>query len=199
MTGRCPPAVLRRYALATVHSAELFCATAAEMADKAPDDRARLIMLENLMEEEGIHLNPARGLVQRPETSHPALARRFAAAVGAEGDPEQAVHATSDGRAMLARGEWVEAVAHLLVGQELHFADAAPVLGRALERNGLTARDVAFFHVHETADRKHGEQALDLVVAHARGRAQQERCIAEARRGALAWLAAHGGRACDDG
>jgi pyrroloquinoline quinone (PQQ) biosynthesis protein C len=195
MAGRCPPAMIRRYALATVRSADLFCATVAEMAEKAPDAEARLHLLENLLEEEGMFLQASKGIVHRPEASHPALARRFAAAVGAEGAGLDARHATGAGRAMLARGEWVEAVAHLLLGQELLFADAAPAMARALEASGLDTRDVAFFWVHETADREHGEQALEMVLRHAHGRAQQERCVAEARAGALEWLEAHGGRA----
>ena len=195
MARRCPPAVLRGYALATVRSTELFCATLAEMIEKAPDREARLVLLENLLEEEGMFVQGSKGIVHRPEASHPALARRFAAAVGAEGDGLEARHATGAGRAMLAKGEWVEAVAHLLIGQELLFAETAPAMARALEANGLDTRDVAFFWVHETADREHGEQALEMVLRHAQGRQQQERCIAEARAGALAWLEAHGGRA----
>jgi pyrroloquinoline quinone (PQQ) biosynthesis protein C len=195
MAGRCPPAIMRRYALTTVRSADLFCATIAEMIDKAPDGEARLALIENLLEEEGMFLQPSKGIVHRPEASHPALARRFAAAVGADGDGLDARHATGTGREMLARGEWVEAVAHLLVGQELLFADAAPAMARALEASGLATRDVAFFWVHETADRDHGEQALDMVLRHAHGRAQQERCVAEARAGAVTWLEAHGGTA----
>ena len=195
MARRCPPALMRRYALATLRSADLFIATLAEMADKAPDAEARLVLLENLLEEEGMFLQPSTGMVHRPEASHPALARRFAAAVGAEGDGRDARHAVSDGRAMLARGEWVEAVAHLLIGQELLFADAAPAMARAFEASGVDTRDLAFFWVHETADREHGEQALELVMRHAHGREQQDRCIAEARAGSTAWLEAHGGRA----
>ena len=195
MARRCPPALIRRYALATVRSADLFCATLAEMADKAPDAEARLVLLENLLEEEGMFLQPSQGMVHRPEASHPALARRFAAAVGADGDGLEARYATGPGRAMLARGQWVEAVAHLLIGQELLFAEAAPAMARALEASGLATRDLAFFWVHETADREHGEQALELVLRHAHGRAQQERCIAEARAGAREWLEAHGGLA----
>jgi pyrroloquinoline quinone (PQQ) biosynthesis protein C len=195
MARRCPPELIRRYALATVRSADLFCATLAEMADKAPDAEARLVLLENLLEEEGMFLQPSQGMVHRPETSHPALARRFAAAVGAAGDGLEARHATGPGRAMLARGEWVEALAHLLIGQELLFCETAPAMARALEVSGLATRDVAFFWVHETADRKHGEQALELVLRHAHGRAQQQRCIEEASAGAREWLAAHGGLA----
>ena len=196
--GRAPRKVLQAYALATVRSAELFCATLAEMASKAPGPAARLHLLENLMEEEGLFLQPSRGLVSRPETSHPALARRFAAAVGL--DPaslalESANHATGPGRAMLAEGRWAEAVSHLLIGQEYNFCHTAPRLAEALMKNGLSAHDVAFFIVHETADREHGEQAIAMVLDHADTRRLQDACIAEARAGAEAWLAAHGGRA----
>ena len=71
----------------------------------------------------------------------------------------------------------------------------APRLAEALIKNGLSAHDVAFFIVHETADREHGEQAIAMVLDHADTRRLQDACIAEARAGAEAWLAAHGGRA----
>lgn len=194
MAGRCPPGVIRTYAEATVVGADLFCATLAEMVGKAPDPLSRLVLLENMLEEEGISLVPSTGLRHRPETSHPALARRFARAVGANENPRESVHSISAGRQMLARGDWLEAVAFLLIGQELHFADAAPAIAEALEAAGVARHDVAFFWVHKTADREHGEQALDIVLRHATSRHQQDRCIAQARAGAEAWMQAHGGR-----
>lgn len=196
--GRAPRKVLQAYAMATVRSADLFCATLAEMAAKAPSPAARLHLLENLMEEEGLFFQPSRGLVSRPETSHPALARRFAAAVGpnpAALAPDGSRHAFATGRALLAEGRWAEAVAHLLVGQEYNFCHTAPRLAEALMKNGLSAHDVAFFIVHEAADRDHGEQAIAMLLDHATTPALQDACIAEARAGAEAWLAAHGGRA----
>jgi pyrroloquinoline quinone (PQQ) biosynthesis protein C len=193
ISGRCPLPTLQAYAHATVGSADLFCETVGELLAKAPDDRAKLLLLENLMEEEGIFLRPSGGLVSRPETAHPALARRFAAALGVTEFPGGYRHATSAGRALLACGNWVEAVAHLLIGQELLFAETAPVIARGLVHCGLSQSDVAFFLVHEKVDRRHGEEALSMVIEHARSRAQQERCISEARAGANAWLEAHGG------
>ncbi|GAA0278368.1 hypothetical protein GCM10009127_19170 [Alteraurantiacibacter aestuarii] len=192
-SGRCPKAIIRQYAEATVHSAERFCAFVSQLAQQAPDPVSRLNLIENLLEEEGVSLVTS-GLLHRPETAHPALARRFARAVGANENPQVARHAVAEGWKMLENGEWVEAVAHLLVGQELHFADAAPAIAEALEAAGIARHDVAFFWVHKTADREHGEQALDIVLRHATTRDQQERCIAEARRGAEAWMEAHGGR-----
>jgi pyrroloquinoline-quinone synthase len=194
-TGKCPPSILRRYAAATYRSAKLFCATIAEMVSTAPDAQARLILLENLLEEEGIILKPQQGLVTRASQSHPALALRFLKACGgsaAEVNLETR-HATAPGRQMLARGQWTLAVANLLVGQELKFATTSGQLFDALRMNGLTAHDLAFFAVHGKADQEHGEQAMQLVMDHCETRADQEAAIAAARNGAWLWFEMHGG------
>ena len=194
-SGNCPPRLIRAYAAATVVSADLFCASLAEMVANAPDPQSRLTLLENLLEEEGLTLSVDSGLRSRPETAHPALARRFARAVGAEENPARARYAATAARALLAKDCWVEAVAHLLLGQELRFADAAPAMAEALEAAGVPRHDVAFFWVHKTADREHGEQALQIVLRTATTRQQQDRCLAETRAGAMAWMDAHGGLA----
>lgn len=196
-TGRCPKGVLLRYARSTYLSASLFCASIAEMVDKAPDVQARLILLENLLEEEGIHLRPDRGLVVRPEVRHPALALRFLRACGGEEPPGEeafgdALHATAPGRTMLAEGRWLEAVAFLLVGQELKFAHGSGVIFEALRRHGFADRDLAFFAVHIEADMEHGRQALDLVLDRAATAAEQRACIAAAAAGARHWFEMHG-------
>jgi pyrroloquinoline quinone (PQQ) biosynthesis protein C len=195
-SGRCPPRLIRAYSEATVLSAEGFCATLSSMVSRAPDPQSRLALLENLLEEEGVTLAPD-GLRHRPETSHPALARRFARAAGGSEQPLAGRDTTAGVRPLLDRGEWVEAVAYLLIGQELRFADAAPAMAEALEAAGIARHDVAFFWVHKTADLAHGDQALEIVLRSATGRWQQERCIAEASAGARAWMDAHGGPAHD--
>ncbi|MGQ0590175.1 MAG: iron-containing redox enzyme family protein [Sphingosinicella sp.] len=195
-SGRCPASFMRRYARSTYLSAKLFCASIAEMVETAPDPEARLILLENLLEEEGAVLRRDRGLVVRPDQSHPALALRFVKACDAEGDEGgDPLHATGEGRAMLAAGRWLEAVAYLLVGQELRFAETSGAFFRALRDNGFAERDLAFFAVHETADAAHGRQALDLVIDRAVTRGQQDAAIAAAGAGARAWFEAHGGGA----
>lgn len=192
-SGRCPRPVLLRYARSTYVSARLFCATIAELADKAPDAAARLILVENLLEEEGVFIRPESGLVVRPERSHTALALRFVKACGGgEADAANGVHATGPGRAMLAEGRWLEAIAYLLVGQELKFAHASQIMLAALRRYGFAERDLAFFAVHGEADCKHGNEALDLVVDRAVTAAEQGRCIAAAGDGARHWFDMHG-------
>jgi len=196
MRGRCPGPMLVRYARSTYLSAKLFSSSLAQMIELAPDSEARLILLENLMSEEGIHLSPDRGLVVRSEQRHVALALRFLRAVAGDGaDPESnALHATGQGRAMLAEGRWLEAVANLLVGQELKFGTASVLLLNALRQCGLQERDLAFFAVHADLDCEHGREALDLVIDRARTRVDQERCIRAAHDGARQWFEMHGGR-----
>jgi pyrroloquinoline quinone (PQQ) biosynthesis protein C len=196
-SGRCPRSVLLRYARSTYVSASLFCASIAEMIDKAPDGEARLVLIENLLEEEGIFLQPSRGLVIRPEKRHPALAARFLKACG--GSEEEAEidgqTATGPGRAMLAEGRWLEAVSFLLIGQELKFGTGAGQIFELLRGQGLAARDLAFFAVHVEADSAHGRQALDLVLDRARTAGEQRACIAAAGAGARHWFKMHGGGA----
>lgn len=197
MARRCPPAMILRYAQSTYVSARLFCATIAEMVDKAPSERARLWLLENLLEEEGIVLKPSQGLVVRPEQRHPALAARFLRACGGnELDAEAHTrHATGPGRQLLADGRWTEAVAHLLVGQELKFGAASACLFDAFRANGYSAHDLAFFAVHRTADCEHGEQALQLVIEQCRTATEQDAALVAARNGTRIWFDMHGGAA----
>lgn len=196
-TGRCPAPVMLRYARSTYLSATLFCASLAELVDKAPDAAARLVLLENLMQEEGIHLRPDRGLVVRPETRHPALALRFLRACGGDESDEEAVigdalHATGPGRALLGAGRWLEAVSFLLIGQELKFGTASGQLFEALRNQGFADRDLAFFAVHVEADMEHGRQALDLVLDRADSLSLQQVCIEAAAAGARHWFDMHG-------
>ena len=199
-TGRCPPALLLRFARSTYVSAKTFCASLAELIEKAPDKAAQLILLENLLGEEGIFLSPRRGLVSRPETRHPALALRFVRACGGpEADQDEdalagdGLHTTGPGRAMLAEGRWLEAVAFILVGQELKFSAMAVLLFDALRRYGLSARDLAFFAAHIEADRAHGRQALDMVIDRALTAEEQRRCLKAANDGARHWFEMHDG------
>jgi pyrroloquinoline quinone (PQQ) biosynthesis protein C len=197
LSDRCPRSVLLRYARSTYYSAILFCATVAEFAIRAPDPEAKLIMLENLLEEEGMHLRADRGIVVRPEQRHVALARRFLRACGGDENDvhPDAMHATAPGRALLAEGRWLEAMSFLFIGQELKFGTASGLLFDALRRRGLAARDLAFFAVHVEGDTRHGGQALKLVADRADTLEVQCACLAAADAGAGLWFTMHGGRA----
>jgi pyrroloquinoline quinone (PQQ) biosynthesis protein C len=193
--GRCPRALLRRFAVAAHRGAQLFCTHLAGLVEQAPDPQARLILLENLMEEEGVSLSAASGLVTRPGRRHVALAARFLEAC--DGAPSLALddksHALSPGLRLLAEKRWLEAASFVLVGQELKFSQVSARLLALLGEAGFSARDLAFFAVHVGADRRHGEEALALIADRAVTADDQARCLAAARLGASHWFDAHGG------
>lgn len=196
-SGRCPRLVLQRYARETYRGALLFCANLADLAEQAPDGEARLVLLENLLEEEGIHLREGRGLVSRPDQRHPALALRFVKACGANEEEtnvseDEAPHLSTPGRRLIDERRWLEAVSFLLIGQEYRFATISAMLLEHFRRLGLAERDLAFFSVHIEADDAHGRQALDLVLDRARTGEEQQACIAAARSGSWHWFAHHG-------
>ena len=196
-SGRCPKPMLQRYAREACRGASLFCADLAALAELAPDPEARLILLENLLEEEGIYVSPGRGLVSRPDRGHPTLASRFVRACGGDeagADPAEAEepHLTARARELIDQRRWLEAVSFLLIGVELKFSAIAARLFELFARLGLDERDLAFFAVHIEADQAHGRQALDLVLDRACTAAEQQACIAAARDGARHWFAHHG-------
>jgi pyrroloquinoline quinone (PQQ) biosynthesis protein C len=193
---KCPLSLIQRYARSTYLSACLFCASIAELVEKAPNDHAKLVLLKNLLEEEGIHLNSSKGLVVRPEARHPALALRFAIACEADQDLEKdPLHATSPGRDYLSQGRWLEAIAFLLLGQEFKFSQTSTVILNALKLQGYSTNDLAFFAVHREADRRHGQEALDLVVNNSHSRKQQDAALRATHEGAQHWFSMHGGAA----
>ncbi len=197
-SGHCTPAILRRYAASCCVSARKLFSTFSTMISTAPDAEAKLVILRNLMEEQGVHLN-AEGLQVRPARAHDALARRFLAACGGTpGDATSGLHATETGRRLLAEGRWLEGISFLLIGQELGFSEVSRLMLEALRQYGFSNRDLAFFAVHIEADCAHGRQALDLVLDRARTRAAQEACIAAAKDGARIWFETHGGAAAVD-
>jgi pyrroloquinoline quinone (PQQ) biosynthesis protein C len=193
----CPRSVLLTYARSIHELAPRFCATLSLLIEAAPDAEARLVLLHNLMEEEGIHLSPDKGLIVRPDRRHPALALRLVLACGgsAEDAPARDADTLGPARGMLAEGRWTEAVAFLLVGQELKFGRASDWLFEQYRRHGIAERDLAFFAVHGVADCRHGQEAIDLLLDRVHDRDEQERCIAAARAGAKHWFEKMGGAA----
>lgn len=193
-SGRCPDALVRSYAVSTYHAARDFCGKLASLAAAAPDSTARAMLLDNLLEEEGIALVPGRGLVARPERGHVELALRFVRASGIDLIPEPPQRPDPVAR-LLEEDRWLEAAAFLLVGQERPFAGVCVLLHDTLQLYGYRPRDLAFFAVHRTADEEHGRIALETVVRLATGLGLEEVAVAAAAAGARQWADRHGGLA----
>jgi pyrroloquinoline quinone (PQQ) biosynthesis protein C len=194
-SGRCPPTVLRDYVSGIVRGARTFIRTLTVLIEAAPDAEARLVLLENLMEEEGVALRRGHGIVVHPHRGHIHLAERLAKAVGAPLPDADAAGGIDGERVagLVDQGRWLEAVAFLLVGQEAGFPAVAARMHAAFRRMGYAAEDLMFFQVHQSADERHGAQALALVAARARSRAEQEAALASAAAGRRDWVARHGG------
>jgi pyrroloquinoline quinone (PQQ) biosynthesis protein C len=195
-SGRCPKAVLQNFALSTYRGAEDFCGKLAGLVAAAPDAAARGMLLENLLEEEGIATVAGRGLIVRPETRHVALALRFVRASGLEASPAP----DNKGDAvttLLDDGRWLEAIAFLLVGQEHPFAGASALLYDALLEYRYSPRDLAFFALHRGADEEHGKAAMETVIRRATTPDLQDAVVAAAAGGARQWVERHGGLAGD--
>ena len=194
--GRCPPAMLRRYARALHQGAVDFCGLLAALVEAAPDREARGVLLDNLMEEEGIVLRPGRGLERNPQQRHAAWAERFVLACGGgvegAGAPAGGL-ATGHVGALLDEGRWLEAVSFLLVGQEMAFSSVSARLAALFGDLGFARRDLVFFEAHIHADRRHAREALDLVLDRAVTAGQQRACVAAAEAGARDWWLRHGG------
>ncbi len=193
-----PRKALRNFAAGIYSSANSFLGVLSQLAENAPDPVSRLFLLENLMEEEGVIFKPSSGLAIRPEQRHVALARRFVVACDLDPDEltaEAAFMQKSGGRVQeyLAAGQWMEAVAYMLVGQELKAGEACATLVRQLGRHGFSARELAFFEVHIEADMDHGRQAIEIVLRNATDAESQAAAIRAAEEGARDWFASYGG------
>jgi pyrroloquinoline quinone (PQQ) biosynthesis protein C len=197
--GRCPKPLLLSYARSTARSAAMFCGSIARMIEQAPNAEARLILLENLLEEEGAFIRGGVGMVVRPDQRHPALATRFLRACGGEESESDLLSIGQDalgpGDQMLAEGRWLEGVAFLLVGQEYKFSGGSALLFEALRQYDFTDWDLAFFAMHGKADMEHGLQAIALMLDNAATREQQDAALSAAQAGARHWFALHGGAA----
>ena len=189
--------LLRGFAGSTYLLAANFLGVLATLADQSLDPEARLLLIENLLEEEGIVLKPSRGFIIRPEQRHVALAARFLHACGCDpealGDVGTTALSTAGGMELLAQGRWLDAVAFILIGNELKSGAASAVIVERLRSIGFAERDIAYFQVHIEADKDHGNQAIAILTRLATSREQQDSAILAAQAGARAWFSSYGG------
>lgn len=190
----CPPRVLQRFARGVLSGAQAFPGLLAALIEHAPDAAAQAVLMRNLLAEEGMYIVPGRGLMCRAELRHVEWARSLARACGCDDDAEEPGFAFDTHMlARLDRGEgWLAAVAFFLLGQEGSFARVCPAIERALRRHGLPPEALVFFERHAQQDIAHGDEALQLLIAHAHTEAQQRVCLEAARRGAEHWFALYG-------
>jgi pyrroloquinoline quinone (PQQ) biosynthesis protein C len=197
---RCPPRYIKQFGLKCLVGAVRFPGQLAAMYAIAEDPRAKLLLLENLLEENGLHVKPWRGVGVYPESRHVQWMERFMHACGAT-DEEIATAARSALKssgsswfdAAVKEKRWIEAMAYLLVGHEANCPPFAAAVLRALRAKGYSDNDLVFFIRHIEADEKHGRDAIDLLAELPLDQARQQIILSAAQRGADDWWALFNG------
>jgi len=194
ISRKCPRPFIQEYACSAYKAASFFCEILPELIEQAPNDKARLTLLKNLLEEEGIHISSSKGLIVQNEARHTALALRFLDACGASQRLKKTPgNRLSPARKYLSEGRWLEAVAFIMIGLELPFAHNSTLIMNSLIGQGYAAKDLVFFAIHRDADKRHGQEALDIVINNSHSREQQDAAIQAAREGTRHVFSIHGG------
>jgi len=160
-----------------------------------PDGDLRLFLLDNYLEEDGIHIRDGE-MIRTPGASHTELARRFTRACGIPDNdldaPDCRVSSSWLETAM-SEGRWAAALGYVCVGMELNVPGIFAPLSKALcDVHGFSAEEILFFSHHVVADEEHGAVGLRLLTeAAAKGLATSEEICAGARKGAAAWWGFH--------
>jgi pyrroloquinoline quinone (PQQ) biosynthesis protein C len=179
-------AALREYALRLYQGVHAFARRLYAICSVVPHADARVLIAENVLEEEGFVPTSGR-LVLQSAASHRSLAERFARACGL-GDAELAAAVQRLPRGWfedaIQEGRWLAAMAYLLVGVEGNGAPACRALLANLQRRGFAAGELAFFELHGSADEEHSAVGLTLVERFACDVQQRTEALAAAARGA---------------
>lgn len=198
--GSYPRAALSRYAIRLARLVSQFPRRLAALAANCPERSARLFLLENMLEEEGVAaFHAVNGLSEDERASHTALALRFVTATGAT---EADVHAESDDTtetwfdSAVGRGEFLETSAYLNIGIE----GAAPstfeqMIPSLRDVYGFKERELTFFSEHASADERHSARAIAMLEQLASSPDERARVSRGIRRGVAAWRSFH--RRCD--
>jgi pyrroloquinoline-quinone synthase len=163
--GRVPRAALRPFVVQFFLQVREFPRAVSALHSRCPDARERVELAESLYEEE-------TGRISGCNVSHPELFIRFGEAVGVSRDamvsgvPLPATAALIDWFERSTRERpFVEGAAATNLAAEGQVPGAFGPFARALERHyACTADQVAFWDVHEHADREHSAIGDHVVV-----------------------------------
>jgi pyrroloquinoline quinone (PQQ) biosynthesis protein C len=193
---QCPPRYLKQFALKCLAGAARFPGQLAAIYAIAEEPRVKLLLLENLLEECGMHIKPWQGINVYPEALHTRWIERFAQACGVA-DAERS-RAIFNARRVLGspwfesaikEKRWLEALSYLLVGQEANFPAFAGTALQALRIKGFSDKDLVFFIQHIEADAKHGDDTIQLLADLPLMPKEQQRVLAAAHQGSDDWWA----------
>lgn len=174
--GRLPPADLRRWAAQFFLQVREFPRAVSALHAACPHPAERAELAESLYEEE-------TGRISGCELPHPELFIRFGEALGmergelVEAEPLPATAALIEGFELWTRQRsFLEGAAAINLASEGQVPGAFGPFARALEKHyGLHRDAVAFWDVHEQADREHSDVGDHIVVRFATGDESQAR------------------------
>jgi pyrroloquinoline-quinone synthase len=163
--GRLPRAALGPFAVQFFLQVREFPRAVSALHSKCPDARERIELAESLYEEE-------TGRISGCNVSHPELFIRFGEGVGVsraamvDGAPLPETAALIDWFERSTRERpFIEGAAATNLAAEGQVPGAFGPFARALERHyGCTSEAVAFWDVHEHADREHSAIGDHIVV-----------------------------------
>lgn len=190
--GRYPKESLYAYAQELIGLAAGFPARLAELFARCDHAEVRRVILENLLEEEGVvSFGAVNGLVIDPQRRHAAMGDRFLKALGAgcvPTPPPAGQWLTTE----LQAGRWLGPFAYFCVGIEANVPATFRLLAAGLRTHyGLHEEDLEYFTEHFIADERHGEHGAEIAAAAATTQALQQEALTGAQRGGQAWWHFH--------
>jgi pyrroloquinoline quinone (PQQ) biosynthesis protein C len=193
--GRYSKASLALYGRGLARLVENFPRRLAALASITPHRKARLLIVSNLLEEEGVIRFDSTGeLFDDERMSHTSLIGRFVDAAGASETASEPIEPQEEDwfDAAIRSGRFLAASAYLNVGVE----GAAPTTFSAIipalqEHYGFTSKEIAFFVEHAAADERHRDRAIEMLEMLSDGPEQKAEVKDGVRRGVAAWRYFH--------
>ncbi|MDX2034059.1 MAG: iron-containing redox enzyme family protein [Blastocatellia bacterium] len=191
--GRYPKTALGEYARDLQALAGALPPTLAMLYSRCDNERARRVLLENLLEETGVvAFDSQAGLQIASERVHVAMAARFLNATGADAGDAAAPSSGEWISRELAQGRWLGPFAYICIGIEANVPPAFRLLYAGLRSHyGFSEDDLTFFIEHFIADEKHGAHGAQVAAAAADTDARRQEAFRGAQRGALAFWHLH--------
>ncbi len=188
--GTAPVCELARYAGVLWSLADGFPKRLSSVLAHCDDQAIRLSLLKNLLEEEGVQRYQQGELQFSAERGHGPLAAVLAKSLGQHALPATVPNTWLD--TQLASGAWRAAFAFMGIGYEHSVPATFALLIKGLRQHyRLSEPALEFLELHCEADARHGDEAIELLVAACHTELDVAQALNGARRGALSWWLLH--------
>ncbi len=191
MRGEASREAIRSFALHLASATESFTRALYAVLSVCTDLRARQSFIGNVLEEEGATgFAPGVGATFDERRRHPAMARRFTRAAGADDHEIDAFRVAPPNwfDRQIRAGNWIGPFAYIAVGTEANVPPTYRLLIPALEKHyGFSESDLEFLIEHLGADDRHALEGAMLIESIADTDAARNQALEGARRGGRGW------------